>query len=82
MAYNYGLLWLVYGLLYGIVACYFGLLGVPGKDFWKLRVPLILTASPALAEASGGLSLQARVQGLFSTAGTGISKREGSKPRP
>ena len=33
MAYNYGLLWLIYGLLYGIVACYFRLLGVPGADF-------------------------------------------------
>ena len=30
MAHNYGLLWLIYGLLYGIVACHFGLLGVPG----------------------------------------------------
>ena len=32
MAYNYGPLWIYYGLLYGIVAYYFGLLGVPGKD--------------------------------------------------
>ena len=31
MAYNYGLLRLLYGLLYGIVACCFGLLGVPGS---------------------------------------------------
>ena len=30
MAYNDGLLWLIYGLVYGIVACCFGLLGVPG----------------------------------------------------
>ena len=30
MAYNSGLLWLLYGLLLGIVACCFGLLGVPG----------------------------------------------------
>ena len=31
VAYSSGLLWLIYGLLYGIVACHFGLLGVPGK---------------------------------------------------
>ena len=30
MADKYGLLWLIYGLLYGIVACCFRLLGVPG----------------------------------------------------
>ena len=30
VAYNCGLLWLTYGLLYDIVACDFGLLGVPG----------------------------------------------------
>ena len=29
----YGLLWLLYGLLWGIVACYFGLLGVPGTNW-------------------------------------------------
>ena len=29
-AHNYGLLWLYYGLVRGIVACHFGLLGVPG----------------------------------------------------
>ena len=29
-AYNYGLLWLIYGLLYAIVAHFIGLLGVPG----------------------------------------------------
>ena len=32
MACNCGLLWRIYGLLYGIVACYFGLLGVPGVE--------------------------------------------------
>ena len=31
MAYNYGLLSVNYGLLYGIVAWFFGLLGVPGS---------------------------------------------------
>ena len=30
MACNYGLLWIYYSLLWGIVAYYFGLLGVPG----------------------------------------------------
>ena len=30
VACNYGLLWLISGLLWGIVAYYFGLLGVPG----------------------------------------------------
>ena len=30
VAYNRRLLWLVYGLLHGIVACHFRLLGVPG----------------------------------------------------
>ena len=30
VAYNSGLLWLLSGLLWGIVASYFGLLGVPG----------------------------------------------------
>ena len=30
-AYNSELLWFIYGLLWGIVACCFGLLGVPGK---------------------------------------------------
>ena len=35
MAYKYGLLWLIYGLLYGIVACYFRLLGVPGMSSWR-----------------------------------------------
>ena len=29
VAYNSGLLWLLYGLLLGLVACCFGLLGVP-----------------------------------------------------
>ena len=38
VAYNYGLLWLIYGLLYGIVACYFRLLGVPGGDFPYLQL--------------------------------------------
>ena len=33
MAYNYGLLRLTYGLLYGIVACSFGLRGVPGTSY-------------------------------------------------
>ena len=32
VAWNFGLLWIYYGLLYGIVACSFGLLGVPGID--------------------------------------------------
>ena len=31
MAYNYGLLSVYYGLLWGIVAHYFGLLGAPGS---------------------------------------------------
>ena len=31
VAHSYGLLSVNYGLLYGIVACYFGLLGVPGS---------------------------------------------------
>ena len=31
VAYNYGLLWLIYGLLWGILAHYFRLLGVPGE---------------------------------------------------
>ena len=31
IAFNYGLLWLLYGLLGGIVACWFWLLGVPGR---------------------------------------------------
>ena len=30
MASNYGLLWIYYRLFWGIVACYFRLLGVPG----------------------------------------------------
>ena len=30
VAYNSGLLWLIYGLLYGIVACCFRLLGFSG----------------------------------------------------
>ena len=36
VACNFGLLWLIYGLLWGIVACCFGLLGFPGKSH---RVP-------------------------------------------
>ena len=32
VAYNDGLLWLIDGLLYGIVACCFGLLGFPGTS--------------------------------------------------
>ena len=32
VAYNFGLLWIYYGLLWDIVAYYFGLLGVPGCD--------------------------------------------------
>ena len=35
VAYNYGLLSINYGLLYGIVACYFKLLGVPGMSTWS-----------------------------------------------
>ena len=31
VAYNWGLLCQIYGLLWGIVACYFGLLGFPGR---------------------------------------------------
>ena len=31
VACNYGLLWLIYGLRWGIVACYFGLLGFSGS---------------------------------------------------
>ena len=33
MACNYGLLWLIEGLLWGIVACSVRLLGVPGAGF-------------------------------------------------
>ena len=33
VACNYGLLWLIYGLLWGLVACCFRLLGVPGTFF-------------------------------------------------
>ena len=43
MAYNYGLLSVNYGLLWSIVACYFGLLGVPGdpyKNFVAVSVSL------------------------------------------
>ena len=42
MACDYGLLWLIYGLLWGIVACYFRLLGIPGRsptsawEFWRV----------------------------------------------
>ena len=53
VAYNYGLLWLIYGLLWSIVACYFGLLGVPGRLFGGIRsycfgfwVPIIVPLSP------------------------------------
>ena len=35
MAYNYGLLSVNYGLLWGLVACDFGLLGVPGKEILR-----------------------------------------------
>ena len=42
VAYNYGLLSVNYGLLWSIVTCYLGLLGVPGSSpywnasaFWK-----------------------------------------------
>ena len=36
VAYCDGLLWLLYGLLWSIVACYFGLLGVPGMwEYWR-----------------------------------------------
>ena len=38
VAYNYGLLLLIYGLLYGIVACYFRPLGVPGR-YMHIHVP-------------------------------------------
>ena len=31
MACNYGLLWLIYGLLRGVVACHFVLLGFPAR---------------------------------------------------
>ena len=31
MACNYGLLWIIHGLLWGVVAFYFRLLGVPGN---------------------------------------------------
>ena len=38
VAYNYGLLWLIYGLLWGVVACCFRLLGFPSAfavyDTW------------------------------------------------
>ena len=35
MACNYGLLRLIHGLLSGIVACYFGLLGVPTRQILR-----------------------------------------------
>ena len=35
VACNNGLLSINYGLLLGIVACYFGLLGVPGGSDWN-----------------------------------------------
>ena len=40
MAYNFGLLWLIYGLLWGTVAHYFGLLGVPG-NYRVCRVSIV-----------------------------------------
>ena len=39
MADNYGLLSVNYGLLWSIVACYFGLLGVPGRTNVKKTGP-------------------------------------------
>ena len=36
VASNYGLLSVNGGLLWGLVACYFGLLGVPGREYLKL----------------------------------------------
>ena len=58
MAHNYGLLWLIYGLLYGIVACYFGLLGVPGSvqkenSVLELVHPQLLHAGPLPPAANG-----------------------------
>ena len=41
MAYNYGLLWIHYGLLWRIVACYFGLLGVPGRRGYPMKEPQV-----------------------------------------
>ena len=37
MAYDYGLLWMYYGLLWCTVAHYFGLLGVPGNYAHQVR---------------------------------------------
>ena len=41
MAYDCGLLWLICGLLYGIVACYFRLLGVPGRLLSSILLLLV-----------------------------------------
>ena len=43
VAYNYGLLWLLYGLLWGIVAYYYGLLGVPGTLCFGIKAILLGT---------------------------------------
>ena len=56
VAYNYGLLSINYGLLWGIVASFFGLLGVPGKG---------KGGSPATAPKS----LQKATESLPSTQG-------------
>ena len=46
MAYNNGLLSLTYGLFWGIVACFVGLLGVPGTCFpGSLQLQAILASS-------------------------------------
>ena len=51
VAHNFGQLWLIYDLLWGIVACYFGLLGVPGRAFFCLTC----LAHQALASQSQNL---------------------------
>ena len=53
---NSGLLWLLYGLLWGIVAYYFGLLGVPGRFFVLSLVDVEALASSGLDFATGGLA--------------------------
>ena len=50
MAYNCGLIWLIYGLLWGIVAFNFGLLGVPVEtpedDQPTIKFPSYLEPDP------------------------------------
>ena len=44
VASNYGLLWLIHGLLEGIVACYLRLCGLPQVDSRSLKMGLQSTA--------------------------------------